>query len=104
MAGAMCVSPLLFCMDNCRIADGDTNLQMANVARMTEIDEKIIERFKRTASAGLNLTKANDYQSCSAGLDMTYTTKRYISNFYVSNLNGNYRLNRRSRNRQDLGA
>ena len=72
-----------------RSADGDTNLQMANVIRITEIDEKIIERFKGTVSAGLDLTKANDYQSYSAGLDMTYTTKRY-----VSNLNGNYRLNR----------
>ena len=70
-------------------AEGIKMLPLSDVIRMTEIEDSIRERFDGTVSAGMNLTKVNSYESYSFGLDMTYTTKKY-----VSSADGSYRLNR----------
>ncbi len=36
------------------------------------------------ASAGVNLTKANNYESYNLGLDLTYTTRKYVSSLDIS--------------------
>ncbi len=65
--------------------DGGTDLvAMSSVVRLTEIEDEFRERFDGTASAGVNLTKANNYENYSLGLDLTYTTKKYVSNLDLS--------------------
>jgi len=62
-----------------RHADGTDLVAMSSVIRLTEIEDRIRDRFDGTASAGVNLTKTNNFESYSLGLDMAYTTKRYVS-------------------------
>ena len=65
--------------------DGGADLvAMSSVVRLTEIEDKIRDRFDGSASAGVNLTKANDYENYSLGLDLTYTTKKYVSGLNLS--------------------
>lgn len=49
----------------------------------------MVRWFDGSISAGVNLTGADDYESYNFGLDMTYTTKKY-----VSSLNASSRFNR----------
>jgi len=71
-----------------RHADGTDLVAMSSVIRLTEIEDRIRDRFDGTASAGVNLTKANNFESYNLGLDMTYTTKRYVSSLdSSSNIN-----------------
>ncbi|MGB5630962.1 MAG: DUF481 domain-containing protein [Woeseiaceae bacterium] len=64
--------------------DGTDLVAMSSVVRLTEIEDKIRDRFDGTASAGVNLTKANNYENYSLGLDLSYTTKRYVSSLDLS--------------------
>lgn len=69
--------------------DGTTSLANLDVVRMTEIEDSVRDRFDASVSAGMNLTKVNSYENYSFGLEMSYTTKKY-----VSSADGSYRLNR----------
>ncbi len=64
--------------------DGTDLVAMSSVVALTEIEDDIRERFDGTASAGVNLTKANNYESYNLGLDLTYTTRKYVSSLDVS--------------------
>ncbi|EED31082.1 conserved hypothetical protein [gamma proteobacterium NOR5-3] len=57
---------------------------LSSVVRLTEIDEKVRDRFDGTASAGLNLTQQNSYESYNLGLDLTYNTLKYVSSLDLS--------------------
>lgn len=72
-----------------RSPDGTTDLQLVKIVRISEMDDKVVDRFSGSATIGLNLTKVNNYQSYSFGTDLTYTMQRY-----VSNIDASYRLNR----------
>jgi hypothetical protein len=63
---------------------GTELVSMSRVVRLTEIEDRFRDRFSGTASAGVNLTKANDYESYNVGLDLTYTTKKYVSSLSVT--------------------
>jgi len=64
--------------------DGADLIAMSSVVALTEIEDDIRERFDGTASAGVNLTKANNYESFNLGLDLTYTTRKYVSSLDIS--------------------
>ena len=63
---------------------GTDLVDMSSVVRLTEMEDKIRDRFDGSASAGVNLTKANNYENYSLGLDLTYTTKKYVSGIDLS--------------------
>lgn len=61
-------------------ADGELVSQpMLQVVRITPIEEEFLERFDGSLSAGMSLTKANDYQQFNFGLDLEYLTEKYYS-------------------------
>ena len=59
---------------------------MLRVVRITPIEEEFLERFDGNLSAGMSLTKANDYQQFSFGVDLEYLTERYYSTLDASAL------------------
>lgn len=63
---------------------GTDLVEMSSVVALTEIEDDIRERFDGTASAGMNLTKSNNYENYSLGLDLSYTTRKYVSNLDLS--------------------
>ena len=53
---------------------------------MTTIEEDFLSRFSGTLSAGLNMTKVNDYRQFNVGVAVDYVTRRYESSLGFSAL------------------
>lgn len=64
--------------------DGSDLVAISKVVGLTEIEDKFRERFDGSVTAGVSLTKANNYVNYNLGLDMTYTTKKYVSSLDLS--------------------
>lgn len=61
---------------------GTRNLVMADIVRITPIEEQFRDRWDIDLSAGYNFTKASDIEQLTLGLSTTYTTEKRRNSFY----------------------
>ncbi|MEZ5559784.1 MAG: DUF481 domain-containing protein [Pseudomonadales bacterium] len=67
-------------------ASDTVDIPIAQVIRMTTLEEDFLARFSGTLSAGLYMTKVNQYRQVNLGLSLDYATRRYESSLNLDSL------------------
>lgn len=60
--------------------------RMNEIVRMTPIEERLIDRFEGSISAGISYTKGSDTRQTNLAFDATYYSERYQANVTLSSI------------------